>query len=96
MTPKNEDIFADLNPEFYDSVVFPVSYFRFLISTFPVSSFQYFIFAFLVGYFRFLFPYFRWAISGDFSISGELFPVISVFPDISGYYSIFWELFLVF
>jgi hypothetical protein len=25
MTPKNEDTFADLNPEFYDSVIFPVS-----------------------------------------------------------------------
>ena len=24
MTPKNDDIFADLNPEFYDNVVFPV------------------------------------------------------------------------
>ena len=25
MTPKNEDTFADLNPEFYDSVIFPAS-----------------------------------------------------------------------
>ena len=24
MTPRNDDIFADLNPEFFDSVVFPV------------------------------------------------------------------------
>ena len=25
MTPRNEDTFADLNPEFYDSIIFPVS-----------------------------------------------------------------------
>jgi hypothetical protein len=31
MSPRNEDTFADLNPEFFDSLVFPVNPSRWLM-----------------------------------------------------------------